>query len=113
MRLPRLTSPVVAVLAAVLAMLPAVARASEADLVLPNLASVRFVGVDGWTLLTVLGLAVCALGLAFGIVQFVRQALLQERLPVAVPLRPTPLIGGLCGWRLRLEPRQIPEALPF
>ena len=48
-----------------------------------------------------------------GIVQFVRQALLQERLPVAVPLRPTPLIGGLCGWRLRLEPRQIPEALPF
>jgi K(+)-stimulated pyrophosphate-energized sodium pump len=63
---------VVAVLAAVLAMLPAVARASEADLVLPNLASVRFVGVDGWTLLTVLGLAVCALGLAFGIVQFVR-----------------------------------------
>ena len=42
-----------------------------------------------------------------------RQAILQERLPVAVPLRPTPLLGGLCGWRLRLEPRQIPEALPF
>jgi len=68
MRLPRLTSLVVAVLAAV----PSLARASEADLVLPNLASVRFLGTDGWTLLLVLGLVVCTLGLAFGIAQFVQ-----------------------------------------
>ncbi len=68
MRLPRLTSLVVAVLAAV----PSLARASEADLVLPDLGSVRFLGTGGWTLLLVLGLVVCAIGLAFGISQFVQ-----------------------------------------
>ena len=68
MRLPRLTSLLVAVLATV----PSLARASEADLVLPDLASVHFLGTNGWTLLLVLGLVVCTIGLAFGIAQFVQ-----------------------------------------
>ena len=41
------------------------AHASEADLVLPDLGSVRFLGTDGWTLLLVLGVVVCGIGLAF------------------------------------------------
>src|SRR5262249_2584209 len=38
----------------------------EANLVLPDLSSQKFMGIDGHTLLTV-GLVVCALGLIFGI----------------------------------------------
>jgi K(+)-stimulated pyrophosphate-energized sodium pump len=49
----------------------------EANLVLPNLAGQRFLGVDGHTLLLV-GLVVCALGLAFGLVTFMQL----KRLPV-------------------------------
>jgi K(+)-stimulated pyrophosphate-energized sodium pump len=76
MRFPRLTLLVTAVLGAAVA--PAPARASEASLVIPDLSSVRFVGVDGWTLLAVGGIVVCALGFAFGLVQFRRL----RRLPV-------------------------------
>ena len=50
----------------------AVARASEAELVLPNLASQRFLGLDGWTLLFGLGVVICSLGLVFGLVQYVQ-----------------------------------------
>jgi len=71
MRVTRVRSVVVALVAALL-WLPRLAGASEAELVLPDLSTVRFVGVDGWTLLAVLGLAVCILGLAFGWAQFVR-----------------------------------------
>ncbi|MFN8543069.1 MAG: sodium-translocating pyrophosphatase [Candidatus Binatia bacterium] len=57
--------------AAALALLaPSLAAASEAEIVLPDLHSVTFLGTDGHTLLLVLGLVVCAIGLAFGIVQF-------------------------------------------
>src|SRR5437879_21864 len=41
----------------------------EANLVLPDLASVEFLGVNGKTLL-MSGLVVCALGLVFGLVTF-------------------------------------------
>jgi K(+)-stimulated pyrophosphate-energized sodium pump len=43
----------------------------EANLILPNLADQRFLGVDGHTLLLT-GLVVCALGLAFGLVTFLQ-----------------------------------------
>ena len=49
------------------------ALAGEADLVLPDLKSVKFLGdkIDGWSLL-VWGLVICAFGIAFGVVQFRR-----------------------------------------
>jgi K(+)-stimulated pyrophosphate-energized sodium pump len=49
------------------------ALASEAELILPDLRSVRFFGdrVDGWSLL-VWGLAICAFGIVFGMVQYSR-----------------------------------------
>jgi K(+)-stimulated pyrophosphate-energized sodium pump len=46
------------------------AGASEAELILPNLASERFLGVDGWTLLLVMGAIICAFGLVFSFMQF-------------------------------------------
>ena len=51
---------------------PSKAFASEADLILPNLASVQFFGTDGHTLLLGLGLAVCLLGLGFGLMMYTR-----------------------------------------
>jgi len=44
------------------------AFASEADLVIPDLASVSFMGVTGYNLLLA-GLAICVLGVVFGLVQ--------------------------------------------
>src|SRR4051812_5514495 len=49
---------------AILALAPA-ARADEAKLILPDLQSVQFLGMSGRNLLLI-GLVVCALGLAFG-----------------------------------------------
>jgi len=46
------------------------AGASEAALILPNLASESFLGVDGWTLLLVMGAIICAFGLVFSFMQF-------------------------------------------
>src|SRR2546427_2260837 len=55
-------------LAAALALLvPAVARADESSLILPDLGSVKFLGMSGRSLL-LLGLIVCALGGVFGLV---------------------------------------------
>jgi K(+)-stimulated pyrophosphate-energized sodium pump len=50
-----------------------VALAGEAELILPNLKSVKFLwnSVDGWTLL-VWGLIICAFGIMFGLVQFLQ-----------------------------------------
>lgn len=45
------------------------AMAGEADLVLPDLSTHTFLGIDGHTFLTV-GLAVCAFGILFGFVQY-------------------------------------------
>ncbi len=49
------------------------ALASEADMVLPDLKSVKFLAdkVDGWSLL-VWGLAICVFGIVFGVVQYRR-----------------------------------------
>jgi len=44
--------------------------ASEAELILPDLGSQRFLGVDGWTLLLVLGGLICSFGLIFSFMQF-------------------------------------------
>src|SRR5712691_4242252 len=52
--------------AALALLLPAAARADEARLILPDLGSVQFLGMSGRSLL-LLGLVICALGLAFGI----------------------------------------------
>ncbi len=46
------------------------AGASEAELILPDLASERFLGVDGWTLLLVMGIVICGFGLVFSFMQF-------------------------------------------
>src|SRR5262245_40844699 len=54
MRFPHVTTALFAT--AVVALVPALAHASEASLVLPDLASVRFLGVDGWSLLFWMGL---------------------------------------------------------
>ena len=47
------------------------ALASEAELILPDLRSVKFFGgrIDGWSLL-IWGLAICAFGMVFGMVQY-------------------------------------------
>ena len=59
-------------LAALVAVLTAApAAASEADLKLPDLASVQFLGVDGHNLL-LYGLLVCVAGLLFGLVNYVQ-----------------------------------------
>jgi K(+)-stimulated pyrophosphate-energized sodium pump len=49
------------------------ALASEAELILPDLKSVKFFGdrIDGWSLL-IWGLAICAFGIVFGMVQYSR-----------------------------------------
>ena len=66
--------------AILLALAPA-ARADEAKLILPDLGSVQFLGMNGRSLLLV-GLVVCALGLVFGMAIY--QQL--KKLP-AVPLK--------------------------
>jgi K(+)-stimulated pyrophosphate-energized sodium pump len=66
----RLPLPAAALAAVILALAPSIALAGEASLVLPDLGSVSFLGVPGWTLLFWMGLIVCGLGLVFGIVQF-------------------------------------------
>jgi len=65
----RVTSSLFAVVALVLAA-AGVAGASEAELVLPDLASQSFLGVDGWTLLLVMGVVICGFGLVFSFMQY-------------------------------------------
>ena len=68
--------PVLAVAAALLGC-PAVASASEDQLILPDLHSQTFFGIDGHTLLTI-GLVIAALGIVFGLVIYAQL----KRLPV-------------------------------
>lgn len=56
---------------------PAAARASEADLLLPDFKSVSFLGLSGYSLL-LWGVAVCLFGMAFGFWAFMKL----RRLPV-------------------------------
>jgi len=58
-----------AMAALVLVLLATAANASEADLVIPDLATESFLGMNGHNLLLV-GLAICLLGIAFSLVQF-------------------------------------------
>jgi K(+)-stimulated pyrophosphate-energized sodium pump len=58
-----------AMAALVLVLLATAANASEADLVIPNLALETFLGLDGHNLLLG-GLVICVLGIAFSLVQF-------------------------------------------
>jgi K(+)-stimulated pyrophosphate-energized sodium pump len=61
-------SRVLTAVAACVAVAPA-ARASEADLILPDLSQVHLLGTDGHSLLT-FGLVICLFGLAFGMMQY-------------------------------------------
>jgi K(+)-stimulated pyrophosphate-energized sodium pump len=65
----RVTSSLFAAVALVLAA-AGMAGASEAELILPNLASQRFLGVDGWTLLFGMGIVICGFGLVFSFMQY-------------------------------------------
>jgi K(+)-stimulated pyrophosphate-energized sodium pump len=69
--------------AALACLLPELAHASEASLVLPDLNSVTFLGLPGGTLLLWMGLVICSAGLVFGLVQF--QAL--SKMPVHRAMR--------------------------
>jgi K(+)-stimulated pyrophosphate-energized sodium pump len=61
---------------------PALARASEADLILPNFKTGSFLGMTGFNLLLI-GIAVCAFGMFFGFVIFMRV----KKLPVHRAMR--------------------------
>ncbi len=76
MRVPHVATVLFAAVAA--ALVPSLAHASEASLVLPDLNSVSFVGMGGGRLLMMLGVVVCGAGLVFGLAQF--QAL--SKMPV-------------------------------
>jgi K(+)-stimulated pyrophosphate-energized sodium pump len=76
-------SPLIILTAAFSALLsPSTALASEADIVLPDLRSQQFFGVDGHQLLTI-GLALAALGIVFGLVIYVQL----KKLPVHHSMR--------------------------
>jgi K(+)-stimulated pyrophosphate-energized sodium pump len=80
------------------------APASEAELLLPDLSSERFLGVDGWTLLFGLGIVICSLGLVFGLVQY--QQL--KNLPVHRAMREiSELIYATCRTYLETQGRFI------
>ena len=61
---------------------PGRARGGEANLVLPDLSTVTFLGIDGHTLLLA-GLVVCALGLLFGLVIYAQL----KNMPVHASMR--------------------------
>ena len=69
----RFTALLPALIALFALLVPRFARAGEADLVIPNLRAVTFLGgaVDGWTLLLI-GLGVCVGGLGFGLFMYIR-----------------------------------------
>ncbi len=76
---------------------------SEADLVLPDLSSVLFMGVSGRALLLV-GMVVCALGMVFGLVMYIGL----KRLPVHPAMREiSELIYGTCKTYLGTQARFI------
>ena len=95
---------VTATAAAALVLVASLVQASEAELVLPNLASEHFLGVDGWTLLFGLGVVICGLGLVFGLVQY--QQL--KNLPVHRVMREiSELIYATCRTYLETQGRFI------
>src|SRR5690242_4372937 len=88
----------------VLVLAASLAHASEAELILPDLRSQQFLGVDGWTLLFGLGVVICAVGLGFGLVQY--QQL--KNLPVHRAMREiSELIYATCRTYLETQGRFI------
>ncbi len=76
---------------------------SEADLKLPDLTSVDFVGMTGWSLLAI-GLVVCVIGMAFGMIIFSRL----KNMPVHKSmLEVSELIYETCKTYLRTQARFI------
>jgi K(+)-stimulated pyrophosphate-energized sodium pump len=73
---------------------------SEADLVLPDLHQVKFIGgLNGWMLLA-LGLGVCAIGLLFGLMKYKKL----QNLPVHAAMREiSELIYSTCKTYLRTQ----------
>jgi K(+)-stimulated pyrophosphate-energized sodium pump len=67
--LPALLAPAIVFVA--VALLSPLAHASEAELKLPDLKAVEFMGVPGSTLLWI-GFVICVLGMLFGLVQFMQ-----------------------------------------
>jgi K(+)-stimulated pyrophosphate-energized sodium pump len=77
----------------------AVRPTSEAQLVLPNFKQVHFLGTTGWNILAI-GIAVSAIGLLFGLIQYQRL----KRLPVhKAMLEISELIYSTCRTYLRTQ----------
>jgi K(+)-stimulated pyrophosphate-energized sodium pump len=75
----------------------------EADLVLPDLHHVKFLGMSGWNLLAI-GLGVCVLGLLFGLVKYQKL----KNLPVHKAMREiSELIYSTCKTYLRTQAKFI------
>src|SRR5678816_1110229 len=76
---------------------------SEAQLVLPDLHQVKFLGLTGWTLLAI-GLGVCGIGLLFGVVKYQKL----KNLPVHKAMREiSELIYGTCKTYLKTQAKFI------
>src|SRR6185503_20548731 len=76
---------------------------SEAQLVLPNLHQVKFLGMTGWTILA-MGLAVSGLGLLFGLMKYQKL----KNLPVHAAMREiSELIYSTCKTYLKTQAKFI------
>src|SRR5215207_9915850 len=76
---------------------------SEADLVLPDLKAVTFLGTSGWNILAI-GIGVSIIGLLFGLVKYQKL----RNLPVhAAMLEISELIYGTCKTYLRTQAKFI------
>jgi K(+)-stimulated pyrophosphate-energized sodium pump len=76
---------------------------SEAQLVLPDLHQVKFLGLSGWTLLLI-GLGVCGVGFLFGLVKYQKL----KNLPVHKAMREiSELIYGTCKTYLKTQSKFI------
>ena len=76
---------------------------SEAQLVLPDLSQVKFLGMTGSTLLMI-GLLVCAIGFIFGLVKYQKL----KNLPVHKAMREiSELIYGTCRTYLKTQAKFI------
>src|SRR5688572_10578158 len=76
---------------------------SEAQLVLPDLHQVKFLGMSGWTILA-LGLGVCAIGLLFGLMKYQKL----KNLPVHSAMREiSELIYATCKTYLNTHAKFI------
>src|SRR5512134_957031 len=76
---------------------------SEAQLTLPDLRQVQFLGTTGWNILAI-GIGVCVLGLLFGLMKYQKL----KNLPVHKAMREiSELIYGTCKTYLRTQGKFI------